>query len=166
MRPHGSAAELERRRRRAIALLRQGQGVREWARMIGVAPLSVSRWRDAYKAGGQNALTSKPVPGRPAKLSSAQRKRLIGLLKKGPRFHGYRNDLWTLARVAEVIRRCFKVHYDGSSVWPILRGMDWSCQKPERRARERDGAAIREWRKKDWPRIKKARRAGPQGQRA
>ncbi len=156
MRPHGSAAELERRRRRAIALLRQGHGVRELARMIGVAPISVSRWRDAYKAGGKNALTSKPVPGRPAKLSPAQRKRLIGLLKKGPRFHGYRNDLWTLARVAEVIRRCFKVHYDVSSVWHILRGMDWSCQKPERRARERDEAAISEWRKKDWPRIKKS----------
>jgi len=156
MRPHGSAAELERRRRRAIALLHKGHGVREVARMIGVAPISVSRWRDAYKAGGKNALTSKPVPGRRPKLSPAQRKRLIGLLKKGPRFHGYRNDLWTLARIAEVIRRRFKVNYDVSSVWHILRGMDWSCQKPERRARERDEAAIREWRKKDWPRIKKS----------
>ncbi len=139
-----------------MALLRKGHGVREVARMIGVAPISVSRWRDAYKAGGKNALTSKPVPGRPPKLSAAQSKRLIGLLKKGPRFHGYRNDLWTLARVAEVIRQRFKVNYDVSSVWHILRDMHWSCQKPERRARERDEAAISEWRKNDWPRIKKS----------
>ena len=139
-----------------MALLRKGHGVREVARMISVAPISVSRWRDAYKAGGKNALTSKPVPGRPSKLSPAQRKRLISLLKKGPGFHGYRNNLWTLSRVAEVIRHHFKVDYDDSSVWHILRSMDWSCQKPERRARERDEAAIREWRKKDWPRITKS----------
>jgi hypothetical protein len=33
--------------------------------------------------------------------------------------------------------------------------MGWSCQKPERRARERDEEAIAAWRKNDWLRIKK-----------
>jgi transposase len=49
----------------------------------------------------------------------------------------------------------FGVEYHPGHVWKILRGMAWSCQKPERRARERDEDAIRRWRQEDWPRIKK-----------
>jgi transposase len=102
------------------------------------------------------ALKSKPPPGRPPKLSQAQRQQLIRLLKKGPTAHGYRTNLWTLARVAEVIRKNFSVRYHPSQVWRILNAMGWSCQKPERRARERDEKAIARWRRKDWRRIKKS----------
>jgi len=156
MRPHGTAAELERRRRRAMAWLEQGHGVSAVARMIGVAPISVSRWRDDRDRGGDEALASKPVPGRPPKLSPAQRQRLIRLLKQGPLAHGYPNELWTLKRVAQLIEKHFGVHYDPSSVWHILTAMQWSCQKPERRARERDEQGIARWRQKNWPRIKKS----------
>jgi transposase len=58
--------------------------------------------------------------------------------------------------VAEVIRKQFGVGYDPSQVWRILNALGWSAQKPERRARERDEAAVARWRQKDWPRIKKS----------
>ena len=154
--PHGTPAELERRRRRAMGLLSKGHGVCEVARMVGVAPISVSRWRDAYQSGGDKALDCKPVPGRPAKLSAVQRRKLVGLLKQGPRAHGYRNELWTLKRMARLIETQFGVHYDPSGVWHVLKTMGWSCQKPERRARERNEQAIERWGQKDWPRIKKS----------
>jgi hypothetical protein len=54
------------------------------------------------------------------------------------------------------------VSYHPSQVWRILRASDWTCQKPERRARERDEAAIARWRRVDWPRIKKSRKDRPQ----
>jgi transposase len=155
MRPTGTAEELERRRRRAVALLDQGRGVREVAGMVGASPAAVTRWRQAYEKRGEAGLCAKPHPGRTPKLSLKQRRKLIRLLKRGPGKHGYRTELWTLKRVAEVIRKQFGVRYDPSGVWHVLRGMDWSCQKPERRARERDEKAIERWRKKDWPRIKK-----------
>ena len=101
------------------------------------------------------ALAAKPHPGRPLKLSLEQRHRLLELLKKGPGHHGYVTELWTLQRVAEVIERHFAVNYDPSQVWRILRSMGWSSQKPESRAKERDEAAIKRWRRVDWPRIKK-----------
>jgi transposase len=85
-----------------------------------------------------------------------QRRQLIRLLKQGPGQQGYGTELWTLKRVGEVIREHFGVGYDPSGVWHVLRGMGWSCQKPERRARERDEKAIERWRTKDWPRIKKS----------
>jgi transposase len=161
MRPHGSAEELERRRRRGVALLLKGHGVREVARMVGVSPGAVVAWRDRYMERGDPGLAAKPHPGRKPKLSDAQRKKLIGLLTKGPRAHGYRTDLWTLPRVAEVIHKRFGVRYDPSHVWRILNALGWSAQKPERRARERDERAIARWRKKDWPRIKKSAKKRP-----
>ena len=155
MRPIGTAEKLERRRRRAVALLDKGGGVREVAGMVGASPAAVTRWRQAYEKRGEAGLCAKPHLGRTPKLSLKQRRKLIRLLKQGPGKHGYRTEVWTLKRVADVIRKQFGVRYDSSGVWHVLQGMNWSCQKPDRRARKRDEKAIERWRTKDWPRIKK-----------
>ena len=101
-------------------------------------------------------MQAEPHPGPTPKLSAKQRQQLVALLLKGAEAHGYRTGLWTLARVAEVIQKRFGVTYDISGVWHVLHKLGWSCQKPERRARERDEAAIAQWRRRDWPRIKKS----------
>jgi len=155
MRPQGSPESLEVRRRRAIELLEEGLGVREVARKLKCSPASVSRWQTQVKIRGPDALKPKPTPGRPRLLSARQRRRLLQALLKGATAHGYSTDLWTLSRVAEVIERTFGVRYHPAHVWKILRGEGWSCQKPERRARERDEDAIEQWREKRWPHIKK-----------
>lgn len=156
MRPHGSVEELERRRRRAVALVQEGRGIREVARMVGASAGTVVRWRDKYLSQGDKGLLPKPRDwSKHWKLLPRQRERLARLLLKGPRAHGYRTELWTLSRVAEVIERHFGVHYHPHHVWRVLRQMDWSCQKPEQQARERDPTAIGRWRTHDWPRIKK-----------
>ncbi len=163
MRPKGSPTQLEARRRRAVALLQSGLGVREVARRVGSSASSVTRWQAVVKRGGVRALRAKPQPGRPARLSPRQRKRLLGMLLEGAEAHGYGTDLWTLPRVAAVIERSFGVHYHPAHVWKILHGCGWSPQKPERRARERDEDAIERWRRRRWPHIKKraARRPEP-----
>ena len=155
MRPRGSPADLEARRRRAVALLDQGLGVREVARQIGCSPMSVSRWQAEVRARGPEALRPKPTPGRPPRITPRQRAKLFKSLLRGPKAHGFSTDLWTLPRVAEVIARTCGVTYHPAHVWKILRGEGWSCQKPERRARERDEAAIQRWRTERWPHIKK-----------
>ena len=124
--------------------------------MVGATPGAVVAWRQQYEKKGEEGLAAKPHPGRTPKLSSAQRKKLVGLLPKGPQARGFSTDLWTLPRVAAVIHKQFGVHYDTSHVWRILNGLGWSVQKPERRARERDEQAIARWRRRDWPRIKKS----------
>lgn len=155
MRPKGTAAELESRRRRGVALLNAGHGVREVARMVGAWPGSVSKWQSAYRKRGRVGLRAKAHLGPKPRLTAAQRKRLGILLLKGAPAFGYPTELWTLDRVAEVIRKRFKVRYHPDHVWRILHNMRWSCQKPERRARERNEAAIARWRRDDWPRLKK-----------
>lgn len=162
MRPKGSAEALEVRRRIAGRLLQQGKGVREVARLVGASPSSVSRWKHAWEEGGPEALQAKPHPGRSPQLRPSQQEILKQILRKGPQAAGFATDLWTLARVAQVIQHSFGVSYHPGHVWYILRELDWSPQKPRRRARERDEAAMAHWRTQDWPRIKKrpASRAG------
>jgi len=154
MRPKGTKAALEQRRRTAIRLLRT-HGVREVARQVGASPGSVERWKAMYEAGGTAALRAKPDRGPTPKLTPAQQAALVTILLAGPTARGYPTALWPLARVAEVIAAEFGVTSHPSGVWLLLRRLGWSCQKPERRARERDAAAIARWRRVTWPKVKK-----------
>lgn len=155
MRLKGSAAELEARRRRAASLLAQGESCSKVADTVGASVSSVKRWKAAWEKGGLDSLAAKPHPGPASRLSNAQRRQLLKILTRGPLASGYSTELWTCARVAKVIRKLFGVTYHPGHVWHLLRRLGWSCQKPERRARERDEAAVSRWRKRDWPRIKK-----------
>jgi transposase len=66
--------------------------------------------------------------------------------------------LWTTARVAEVIRKSFRVRYHPDHVGRLLHGLGWSHQKPQKKALERDEAKIRRFIREDWPRVKKTPR--------
>jgi len=156
MRPYGTPQQLEQRRLWAAALLREGVRPAAVARMVHASEASVSRWRQALETGGVDALAAKPHPGPAPKLSARQQRRLQRILLAGATTEGYANELWTSKRVAEVIRRRWRVKYDPSGVWHLLRRMGLSCQKPERRARECDEEVVKRWRQKEWPRIKKS----------
>jgi transposase len=157
MRPSGSSAQLEKRRRAAVQLLRGGGTLSAVARQVHASVSSVFRWRQAYQRDGRRGLAAKATPGRPAGLSPRQKDQLIRLLVKGPLRAGYTTDLWTLPRVAKLIQQAFGIRYHPGHVWKLLTGLGWSCQKPERRALERDEAAIARWTYTEWPRIKKRR---------
>ena len=155
MRPKGSAAELEARRRQAVALLQDGKSNTEVARLVGADLSSVKRWKRAVAAGGLTALAAKPNRGRPPKLSPAQRQELAEILRAGPLAAGFRTNLWTCRRVAEVVRQRFGVEYHPDHVGRILHALGFTQQKPQRRATQRDEVAIEQWRMHDWERIKK-----------
>jgi transposase len=157
MRPQGSARQLERRRRQAIRLLRQRKSVSAIARLLAASKSSIVRWRDAYKKHGFVGLRPRPTPGRPPRLSPAQKARLATYLLKGPMAVGFSTDLWTLQRISKLIEKRFHVSYHPNHVWRLLLSMGWSCQKPERRALQRDEEAIAHWVRHEWPRIKKNR---------
>jgi transposase len=152
-RPVGTPEELERRRRRAADLLHQGERPTVVARFFGVDRSSVYRWRQCATKGAE-ALAAQPHPHRPPRLTDAQLQRLEALLAQGAQAHGWPNCLWTTARVARVIHRHFDILYHHDHVGRFLRQrLGWSPQKPRRRARERDEAAIRDWQTKQFPRI-------------
>jgi len=116
------------------------------------------RWRDARDRLGEKAFEVGASPGRPPKLTAAQKRKLIRLLLQGPMAHGYSTDLWTCDRIARLIRREFRVRYHRDHIGRLMRQLGWSYQKPERRALERDEVRIERWKRKDWPRVKKTLR--------
>jgi len=154
-RPKGSADLLEDRRWRALTLLDTGLSLNEVARRMRSSASSVLRWRNARRRGGAEALRVRFSPGRPLKLGKTQRRQLVKLLLKGPLAHGYRTNLWTTARIAELMRRTFGVRYHRDHVGRLMHSLRWSPQKPERRALQRDEEKIARWKQKDWPRVKK-----------
>jgi transposase len=80
---------------------------------------------------------------------------LADLLKQGPEPLGYDTPLWTCWRVAHLIENEFGISYHAGHVWKLLRGMNWSVQRPTGRALERDEDAIRQWKQQRWPALKK-----------
>lgn len=157
-RPKGSADLLQDRRRRALALLDAGYSLNEVGRRVGCAAVSVMRWRNARRRKGDGVFEVRFSPGRPWKLGQRERKRLVRLLLKGPTAQGYRTNLWTTARIAELIRSNFGVEYHRDHIGRLMHSLGWSPQKPERRALERDEGKIARWKQKELPRIKKTPR--------
>lgn len=155
MRTPGSAAELEARRRRAAEYFQARKSLRTVARLLDVSLSSVKRWKRAWQAGGVEALAAKPHPGTSSKLSDEQKQELVQILLAGPVAAGYRTQLWTCARVAEVVRKRFRVQYHPGHLSRILHELGFSPQRPRQVAREQDAEAVKRWRKQDWPRIKK-----------
>jgi transposase len=127
------------------------------ARRLGVSRQSASRWFHLWKADGREGLRGAGRTGRKRRLSDEDLCRLEALLIEGPQAQGYETNLWTLRRIAQVVERHFAVRYHPGHVWKLLGQLGWSCQRPQRRARERNEAAIRRWLKYRWPRIKKKR---------
>lgn len=154
-RPRGSAEVLEDRRRRALALVDAGCTLNEAARRIGCGASSVMRWFHARRRGGEPALRVRFSPGRPPKLTPRQKRRLIQLLLQGPLKRGYRTNLWTSKRIAQLIEEEFHVVYHPNHMGRLMFRLGWSHQKPKKRAEERDPEEIERWKREKWPGIKK-----------
>ncbi len=149
-------AAMEKRRIEALALLAEGISQSEVSRRVGVSRQAVSKWVTAKRNGGVKALASRGKPGRKTAPTPAEMKKVEAALLKGPVKNGYRNDLWTLRRVAEIIARVTgRPRPSISRTWGLLRTMGWSCQRPARRARQQDVEAVAEFRERTWTAVKK-----------
>jgi transposase len=162
-----SAAERARRERvrlEAAELIEAGGTDQEVARRLRVSRMPANRWRRALAAGGRAALASKGPGGAKCKLTRTQLRELETALDAGPAVRGWDEDqCWTLARIADLVRRQFRVGYTLAGVDLLLHRIGWSVQVPARRAAERDEAAVAAWREQTWPVIKGPSRSRARG---
>ncbi len=128
---------MDRRRTRAARLFKVGHTQAEVARRLGVSRQSVSRWYQQYRHGGAAAMPGASRAGRKPRLDRRQLNRLDAALRKGAQTHGFGTDRWTLPRVAQVIERLTGVTYHPGHVGRILRDLNWTRQRPAKRARVR-----------------------------
>ena len=115
----------------------------------------MSHWIKRGREGGEEALKAHPPKGVSSRLTAEQKAQIPEFLAKGAEAYGFRGDVWTASRVAEVIRRIFGVRYHRDHVGKLMREAGWSRQKPMERASQRNEEAIKKWSDERWPQIKK-----------
>ena len=145
----------EGRRLRAWELKQEGWKQQDIARALGVSKGAVSQWMKRAKQEGVEALKHRPPPGAQPRLSEGERAKLPEFLARGAPAYGFRGEVWSCGRVAEVIRKEFSVTYHPAHVSRLVRALGLSLQKPVRRANQRDEEAIRRWKEERWPELKK-----------
>jgi transposase len=142
----------------AWRLKQKGWSQRQIAEAVGVSEGAVSQWMKRVREAGPEALRRRPPPGARRRLSAEHLARLPALLHRGPAAYGFRGELWTRTRIAAVIQLEFGVSYHPRHVGRVLDAIRWSPQKPARRARQRNEAAIAQWRDETWPALKRGRK--------
>lgn len=127
----------------------QEEVARRYRVSLGMVKKLLQQWRKTGDVRPQHHNS-----GRPRKLSSDQLKMLRELLAQGAVSHGWCNNLWTIKRVVEVIRRHFNVVCSLGGGHIILRRyLGWSPQRPVTQLRERDNVKIEKWKIESFPRI-------------
>ena len=160
MRSKGSAVELERRRKLAVRRVLDGYSVEEVAEFLAVEPRTVWRWVALFRRENWEGLAARPGAGRRSKLTPTQEKIVLRWLQDSPRKHGFATELWTGARLAQLISEEWGICLHPRYLPRWLRARGYTPQKPQRVPRERDPEAIASWLAIDWPRIKKRLAAG------
>jgi transposase len=145
----------EARRLRAWELKQKGWKQKDIAEALGVSDGAVSQWLKRARQEGIQALRRNPAPGPVSKLNDEQLAELPGLLAKGAKHFGFREEVWTQPRVAWLIQREFGVTYHSAHVGRIVKRLGWSRQKPVERADQRDEETIEQWRTEKWVDLEK-----------
>lgn len=154
------SAELSRegqewRRLRAWDLWQQGWKQKDIATALGVTKGAVSQWIKRGREKGVDDLRRRTAKGAKARMSTEQQAQLPLILLNGAEAFGYRGNVWTGQRVAEVIKRVFGISYHSDHCSRLLRQMGWSVQKPIERATQRNEEAIQRWKEQQWPALQK-----------
>ena len=155
LRPRRDFVALSARRLKAAELFAQGHPQAAVVHRLGVSRQTASRWYAAWRRRGRDGLKGAGRAGRKPRLDAAGRGRLQAALLQGAGAWGFPTELWTLDRVVAVLWKSAHLRYSRPQAWRILGQMGWSRQRPARRAKERDEAAIARWVRERWPRVKK-----------
>lgn len=153
--PSTTQAALAQRRFLAVRRVAEGLPTAQVAQVLGVHVETVRLWVRTHKVGGDAALRGTPHPGRKPFLTPDQEAQVRAWLAQKPTDHGFRTDLWTAARVAQLIRDRLGVEYHPNYLREWLTARDYSPQKPRRHARRQRPAEVAEFVAATYPALQK-----------
>lgn len=144
---------LEQYRLRAVELRRDGKRVKEIAYFFGVHPGSVSRWLTIHRREGRKALKSRKAKGPEPKLTQREMKQILSWLKDDAMVYGFETPLWNCKRIQQMITEKIGKRLHTTSIMRWLKRWNFTNQKPQRRASQRDEKAVKRWLREEWPKI-------------
>ena len=122
-------------RLRAWELHEQGWKQKHIAEALGVTEGAVSQWFKKAKTAGTESLRHHPAPGLTARMSGEQLTQLSSELSKGPEAFGFRGQVWTTARVVQMILQVFGIRYHPLIVAVSFVNSSTVSKSPPRRPR-------------------------------
>ena len=105
---------------------------------------------------GRGGTAAASRAGSAATAHAEQLAQLPALVERGAEAYGFRGQVWTCQRVAEVIRRTFGVTYHPAHVSRLLHAVRHSVQRPRTRATQRNERRSRRGGRSAGPRSKKS----------
>ena len=141
------------RRIHALLALAEDRSVQEVAAMLGLGEQTVRDYRNRFLWNRLASLTYKRSPGRPSKLTKAQRHQLANWIKAGPQAAGYTSGCWNTAMIQDLIQNRFGVSYHPHYLSTLLHNLGFSYQKARFVSDHLSEAKRLEWRRLRWPRI-------------
>lgn len=148
----------------ALLWFSEETGIKEIAKRLGVDIKTIVNWLKTFIHKGLAWLTGQHYQGRgrKEKLSKAQQKQLVELIKAGPEDNGFHCGIWNSAMIAEVIWLKFEVRYNLNYLSSLLKKLGFSYQKArfisDRQEEEVYQVARKKWLEETLPAIiKKAK---------
>jgi transposase len=123
------------------------------AQLLGVGEQMIRDRLPAFLLKGAASLVHRPRPGRPPKLTRAQRDELAGLLVAGPEGAGYASACWTAGMIADLLRARSHVAYAPRDVGHLLDLLGFSYQKGKFTADHLNDEAALLWLEETWPEV-------------
>jgi transposase len=136
-----------------LLALAQGQSVSDVAEMLSLGEQTVRDYRNQYLFKGMASLVYKAPPGRPSKLTKAQRQQLAQWIKASPQDSGYTSGCWHTPMIQDLIQRHFGVVYHPHYIATLLKNMGFSYQKARFVSDHLNEAKRLAWRQTRWPKI-------------
>lgn len=142
------------RRLLALAGVAEGLSRNDAARIGDVGAQTLRDWVIAFNEQGPNGLIDVPQPGRPPKLSEAQKQELIEIINQGPDPAIEGVVRWRCVDLRRIIQERYHVDLEESSISRILKeiGLSHISARPRHPRQQQDPEAIEAFKKKSYPR--------------
>jgi transposase len=146
---------LEELRIRAVRRVQGGESPEVVGKAIGINRTTIYDWISKYRAGGWDALRSRPTPGAKPKIDGKQMEWIFNTVtQKNPQQMKFEFALWTREMIQHLIKQKFEIKLSLKAVGRLLSQLGLTCQKPLYKAIQKDESLVKAWLKKIYPGIK------------
>lgn len=147
---------------RAVQQVQNGESPEAVIRALGFTRCCIYQWLAAYRAGGWDALKTGRIVGRPKKLTAGQIRWIYQTVtSKNPLQLKFQFALWTRGMIRTILWKRYRIRLSLSSIGRLLAQLGLTCQRPLVRAFQQNPSLVKQWLKKEYPRIRaQAKREG------